>query len=84
MQGYEPGYGPPPPHDMYAPGPPPDLPLLPGPGMLPPGHHLDPMSGPPYHDLGPPHPLEPLPPHGEEYSSAFGDPDCGQTIEGKV
>ena len=91
MHGYEPGYGPPPPQDLYAPGPGPhsDLPLLPGPGLGPHGH-LDPMSGPPggYHDLGGPHPMEhggPLPPHGEDFSSAFGEPgDCGQTIEGKV
>ena len=93
MHGYEPGYGPPPPGpDLYGPGPHPDLPLMvPGPPG-PHGHHLDPMSGPGYHDLGAPHPMEHggpgapgLPPHGEEFGGAFGEPgDCGQTIEGKV
>ena len=86
MHGYDPGYGPPPPHDMYAPGP--EVALLPGPGLLPrgqPPHPLDPIPGPAYHDqgLGPP-PHGPPPHHGEDFSSAFGDPDCVQTIEGKV
>ena len=98
MHGYDAGYGPPPPLDMYSGGPPPpgpppphgDLPLMPGmppfPGHEPPPPgHLGP--GPGFHHLegetagG----LLPPPGPGEEFSAAFGDPDCGgQPIEGKV
>ena len=98
MHGYEAGYGPPPPLDMYSGGPPPpgpppphgDLPLMPGMPPFPsheppPPGHLGP--GPGYHHLAGDTAGGPLPPPGpgEEFSAAFGDPDCGgQPIEGKV
>eukprot|EP00090_Calanus_glacialis_P030064 TRINITY_DN4832_c0_g1_i1.p1 TRINITY_DN4832_c0_g1~~TRINITY_DN4832_c0_g1_i1.p1 ORF type:complete len:469 (-),score=47.87 TRINITY_DN4832_c0_g1_i1:419-1825(-) len=73
MHGYDPHYGPPPPPEMYPPHP--DMPLmLPMPPFSQDGGPPGPGPMPNFHEggLGPLHDGPP----GEEFSAAFGDPDC--------